>query len=241
MSLYFGLSSGLQQLEVSSVNVELVDNEFEGCTARVSTELGGNSYGGAVSIYIGGYSSVWNASTAAALAGGTAARNVSVALHGARFSSCIVERSSYYNSTYGASVFGGSFSLYIGAYAWSYSRDGSSSSTIGAITASYISVSINYAPSFDCRAVTSSRRDSLGASSYGGSMSVLYVGAYAWSYSDYSISSSASDYTAISAVSVSVSDAGCSNCRAATSSQGFSDGTNSYGGSMSVLYVGAYA
>jgi hypothetical protein len=39
---------------------------------------------------------------------------------------------------------------------------------------------------------------------------------------------------------VSVSNAGCSNCTAATSSQGESSGANSYGGSMSVLYVGAF-
>jgi hypothetical protein len=40
---------------------------------------------------------------------------------------------------------------------------------------------------------------------------------------------------------VSVSNAGCSNCTAATSSQGGSYGASSYGGSLSVLYVGAYA
>jgi hypothetical protein len=74
-------------------------------------------------------------------------------------------------------------------------------------------------------------------------MSVLYVGAYAWSYF-YQVkgsSNSSSGSTSISGVSVSVSNAGCSNCLAATSSQGLSFGANSYGGSMSVLYVGAYA
>jgi hypothetical protein len=72
-------------------------------------------------------------------------------------------------------------------------------------------------------------------------MSVLYVGAYAWSFSVEASSSSSSGSTSIFGVSVSVSNAGCYNCLAATSSQGLSFGANSYGGSMSVLYVGAYA
>ena len=183
VSLYFGLSSSLQQLDVSSVKAELVDNGFEGCAARVSTEYGGNSYGGAVSIYVGGYSSVYNARAAAAFVGGTAAQNVSVALHDARLSSCSAERTSDTNSTYGGSVYGGSFSLYIGSYAWSFSTDGSSSSAAGATAADNISVSISNASCFGCSAVTSSQNSLNGANSYGGSMSVLYVGAYAWSFS----------------------------------------------------------
>jgi hypothetical protein len=101
-------------------------------------------------------------------------------------------------------------------------------------------VSVSNAGCSNCTAASSCRRDSVGANSYGGSLSVLYVGAYAWSYSSQASSSSSSGSTSISGVSVSVSNAGCSNCSAATSSQVGSLGANSYGGSMSVLYVGAY-
>ena len=131
--------------------------------------------------------------------------------------------------------------LYVGAYAWSYSVQASSSSSSGSTSISGVSVSVSNAGCSNCLAATSSRFQSFGANSYGGSMSVLYVGAYAWSYSVLSSSSSSSGNTSISGVSVSVSNAGCSNCLAATSSQGLSLGANSYGGSMSVLYVGAYA
>jgi hypothetical protein len=72
-------------------------------------------------------------------------------------------------------------------------------------------------------------------------MSVLYVGAYAWSLSFAASSSSSSkcEATSASGVSVHVSDSACSNCRALSTSGRDSFGANSYGGSMSVLYIGA--
>ena len=72
-------------------------------------------------------------------------------------------------------------------------------------------------------------------------MSVLYVGAYSWSRSFDADSSSKCDATRVSEVSVQVSDSGCSNCRAVSSSLGTSFGANSYGGAMSALYVGSYS
>jgi hypothetical protein len=45
----------------------------------------------------------------------------------------------------------------------------------------------------------------------------------------------------VSGVSVQVSDSGCSNCSAVSRSDKVSFGANSYGGAMSVLYVGAYS
>jgi hypothetical protein len=87
-----------------------------------------------------------------------------------------------------------------------------------------------------------------GANSYGGSISALYVGAYAWSSCVLSFSgnklrasnSSGGETTARDLV-VSISNASCSYCRASTTSDGILSGANSYCGSMSALYVGARA
>ena len=108
-----------------------------------------------------------------------------------------------------------------------------------------MSVSVSNAPSSNCSAVTMASRDgSFGANAYGGSMSVVYVGAYALSFSNTASSSSECGSTTASGVSVSVSNAPSSNCSAVTTSSGFafgSSGANAYGGSMSVVHVGAYA
>jgi hypothetical protein len=72
-------------------------------------------------------------------------------------------------------------------------------------------------------------------------MSVLYVGAYAWSRSQVAASSSTCGATNVRGVSVHVSSLGCSNCRALTTSGSDSLGANSYGGSISASYIGAYS
>ena len=56
VSVYFGLSAGLRQLDVSFFNLALHNNVFTGCEVSVSPDFGGNAYGGGVSVYVGGYS-----------------------------------------------------------------------------------------------------------------------------------------------------------------------------------------
>ena len=247
LSVYFGLSAGLQQLHVSHISLGLIYNVFESCEVSVSVS-GGNAYGGAVSIYMGAYSSRLNFSgDAAAAVGDTVVRNVSVALDTARFASCSARRENNGLGN-GSNVYGGSFSFYIGAYAWSRSHASSSSSTCGATDVIGVDVRVRHAASIDCTAFThvsllpnSSIAQSLGANSYGGAMSVLYVGAYSWSRSFDATSSSKCEATSVSGVSVQVSDSGCSNCSAVSSSLKTSSGANSYGGAMSALFVGAYS
>ncbi len=241
ISVYFGLSAGLQQLDVSFFNLVLQSNVFTNCVVSSNPYSGGNVYGGAISLYMGGYSSFSSQNGAAmAAVGDTVVRNVSVNLNTAQFTSCSATSSN--DGSYGANAYGGSFSFYMGAYAWSYSSAASSSSACGSTTASGVTVSVSNAPSFNCSAlITYSGVESFGANSYGGSMSVVYVGAYAWSYSS-AASSSACGSTTASGVTVSVSNAPSFNCSAVTTtSLGLSFGANSYGGSMSVVYVGAYA
>ena len=190
LSVYFGLSAGLQQLHVSYISLGLRNNVFENCVVSVSVS-GGNSYGGAVSIYMGAYSSKLNFSgDTAAAAGDTVVRNVSVTLDTARFASCSARRE-IIGLGNGSSVYGGSFSFYIGAYAWSRSFASSSSSTCGATVAIGVDVRVQHATSVDCTALThvsllpnSSIAQSLGANSYGGAMSALYVGSYSYSTSN---------------------------------------------------------
>ena len=135
--------------------------------------------------------------------------------------------------------------VHVGAYAWSYSQGGNSpsSSTCGATSASGVSVGISDTPCSNCSALTTSVRESYQANAYGGSMSVVHVGAYAWSYCQdaSSPSSSMCGATSASGVSVGISGTPCSNCSALTTSGENSLQANAYGGSMSVVHIGAYA
>jgi hypothetical protein len=247
LSVYFGLSAGLQQLHVSHISLGLSNNVFDNCEVSVSV-TGGNAYGGGVSIYMGAYSSRLNFSgDAAAAVGDTVVRNVSVTLNTARFVSCSARRE-INGIGNGSNVYGGSFSFYIGAYAWSRSHASISSSTCGATDVIGVDVRVQHVTSVDCTAIAHvsllpdpSITQSLGANSYGGAISVLYVGAYSWSYSYIASSSSKCEATSVSGVSVQLSDSGCSNCSAVSSSLKASLGANSYGGAISALYVGAYS
>ena len=118
-------------------------------------------------------------------------------------------------------VYGGGISLYLGGYAGSYissiSRSSSSSSTSGSTTASGVLVSISDVNSSDCSATTAG---SVGANSYGGSMSV-YIGAYAWSFSEgSSLPSSSQSHcgtTDVSGLVVSISSSRLANSSAISS------------------------
>jgi hypothetical protein len=241
LSVYFGLSAKLQLLNVTFFNLLLQSNVFANCAVSSSSLLAGNVYGGAISVYIGGYSSNHSKKGAAmAAVGDTEVRNVSITLENVEFTSCCTTNSN--NGSAGANAYGGSFSFYVGAYAWSYSEDANSSSLCGTTTASGVRVSVSNAPSSNCSAVTMNSGGSFGANSYGGSMSVVYIGAYAWSSGNAAFSSSVCGTTTASDVIASVSNSSSLNCSAVTmTSEGGSGGASSYGGSMSVVYVGAYA
>jgi hypothetical protein len=173
------------------------------------------------------------------IVGGTTVSNISVIISSAAGANCSAVTTSS-NSSLGATSYGGSLSLlYVGAYAWSYSEKAGSNSTSEATSISRVIISVHNAACANCSAVTTSGEDSYGASSYGGSMSVLYVGAYAWSYSVATNSNSASDATYVSVVNVSISSAACTNCSAVSFSGNQSHGANSYGGSIA-FFIGAF-
>jgi hypothetical protein len=175
VSVYFGLSVGLQLLDVAFFTLTLLRNRFTRCTVLVSMSEATNAYGGGVSVYMGGFSSSINfIGPSSAAVGDTVVRNASVRVDAVAFTSCSANRST-------GNAYGGSFSLYLGGYAYSLGSSGSSSSssssTSGSTTASGVLVSISDVNSSDCSATTTG---SVGANSYGGSMSV-YIGAYSWS------------------------------------------------------------
>jgi hypothetical protein len=205
-SVYFGIYAGLRRLDVSFINMVLHGNVFTGCDVNVSPVLGGNAYGGGVSLYAGGYSSMFidQGGSAVAEVGETVLRNASIVLNNPRFVSFTSRRRAL-TKVFGGSVYGGSFSFHVGAYSWSYSQDinNHSSRTCGATSASGVSVSVSDAPCSNCSALTTSGIDSLQVNAYGGSMSVLHVGAYAWSYSLAASSPSSSTCGATSASEVS--------------------------------------
>ena len=131
--------------------------------------------------------------------------------------------------------------LHVGAYAWSHSYRGLSRSTCGSTSASGIRVRVQNTTSVDSRASTTTSGDSNGANSYGGSMSVLHVGAYAWSFSYATNSISTCGATTARDVSVYVNASGYSNCSAISTNGHRSNGANSYGGALSAAFVGAYS
>lgn len=249
MSVYFGLSAGIQMLDISFFNFALQNNVFAKCVIK-SNVSGGNVYGGAVSVYIGAYSSQYYPyGDAVAAVGDTVARKLSIMLESILFDSCSAMRVMNVQHFFrGASVYGGSFSFYVGGYAWSLSNsfhDKSSSSTCGTTNASDVKVFVQNVTSFQSQALASNSKGlSYGVNSYGGSMSVLYIGAYSWSYSNAAFRNSRSTCgaTYASGLSIHVNHSTCVYCRSLSMVGGrFSNGANSYGGSMSMLYVGAYS
>ncbi len=236
LSVYSGFSASIQPLHASSLSFALTNNVFAHCVVEVIVESG-NAYGGAVSLYVGAYASVSGLSElSVAAAGDTFVHNASVVLETTRFTSCAAVRRGrrYVDDTYGANVYGGDFSFYIGAFTWSRNLNGRSFSTCGATSASAVYVRVFDVASFASSALsTSGEGMSFGASVYGGSMSVLYVGAYAWSSGDSTVGMSMS-----SDVSISISNYMCSDCSAVAST---TFAGNTFGGSMSVMYTGGYA
>ncbi len=171
----------------------------------------------------------------------TSVSNVSVHVSGSGCSNCSAISTSGGFSN-GANTYGGSMSvLLVGAYSWSQSSSGYSNSVCEFTSASNISVHVSGSGCSNCSAISTGGRSSVGANSYGGSMSVLLVGAYSWSQSSSGGGSSMCEFTSVSDVSVHVSGSGCSNCSAISTSGGSSYGANSYGGALSAAFVGAYS
>jgi hypothetical protein len=146
-------------------------------------------------------------------------------------------------TAYGAISYGGSISvLYVGAYAYSNCFAVKSDSRTGATTVVEAGISVSDSPCFNCSAITTTTLYTFGAHSFGGSMSVLYIGAYAYSYSNEgrsSIQTSTCGSTSASVLSISVANSSCVYCVAQTYSGYASFGANSYGGSISAVYIGA--
>jgi hypothetical protein len=206
-------------------------------------------------LYVGSY--LWSrsdgtSSSSSSTSGTISVSDVAVLLNDAHFSDCqalTATTGAGIGGSFSAHSFGGSVSvLHVGSHSWSRNAaaNSSSSSTCGATSVGVVAVRIANVHSFDSQALTSTEGFSTSASSYGGSISIMYIGAYAWSLNDFegpfSNSSSICGSTSVSEVNVNVTDTACSNCSAVSStSRGSSTAANSYGGSMSIMYIGAYS
>ncbi len=174
---------------------------------RVSSFFG-NAYGGGLSVYIGAYSSAhsFTENTLAAVSD-TVARSVNVTLQHAQFTSCSLMRS----IRAAGNVYGGSFSVYIGAYSLSYTQSSRSWSESGTTTVIGASISVSDTSCYNCSAVTGSGAidGSVGGSSHGGAMSAVYIGSYVWSIAAGDTyegdSSSFCDFTRVIGLVVSIS------------------------------------
>ncbi len=249
-------SSRCEATSASGVSVQVSGSVCWNCSALSIVESGvsysANSYGGSMSVlYVGAYS--WSFTDAASSRSSSRCEamthtiGVSVQVSKSECWNCTASSINRGDNTYGANSYGGSMSVfYVGAHSWSFSSaaSSSSSSSCEATSASGVSVQVSGSVCWNCIASSISEGgtfSTFGVNSYGGSMSVLYVGAYSWSVSSKISSSSSSrcEATSASGVSVQVSDSAFSNCSALSISGGRSFGANSFGGSISVSYIGA--
>ncbi len=172
-----GNGSGNTMVQNVSIVVDMVS--FTTCSVSNTPAYvpgGGNTYGGGVSVYMGAYAVGISVSKTIVAAGDTTVQNVSIVVHKVAFTSCNVSTGT--NSPYSSgNTYGGSLSFYVGAYTWSFKGLGSNS---GLTTATVLSLTINDTNSTDCSAVVQGNLQNLGANSYGGSISAVYIGAYAW-------------------------------------------------------------
>jgi hypothetical protein len=145
----------------------------------------------------------------------------------------------------GADSYGGAASVArIGAHTWSFCVELACNSNSSPANTSVFdfAISISNSTCINCSAVSRSQVYSSGASTYGGSTSVVHFGAYAYSFSNSTESSSRSSCGSTTSVNISISVVGmhCLNCKSEVTSIGSFDGGNSYGGSISLLYIGTY-
>ncbi len=169
-------------------------------------------------LYVGSYS--WSLNEAALSSSSSTCESTS-----ASEMSVIVRRSGCSNSravstsgdgpedrSEGANSYGGCTSaVYVGAYAWSLSEAASSnsSSTCGATLASGVSVHVSDSACSNCKASSTSRGQSYGASSYGGSISASFIGALSYSFAKGEVSAfsrSIAENTRVDHLSVTITN-----------------------------------
>jgi hypothetical protein len=225
LSVYFGISAGLQMLDLFFLSLAFHSNEFTLCIVTSSTYTQSNAYGGGISVYLGGYSSLFRLDDLEVAIGNTTVRNIFIDVNAVAFKSCSV-------STLQGNAYGGSFSFCVGGYAFSRSNTRSNSRS-GFTTATGVSVSIRNMNSSDCSVMSS------GSQSYGGSLNVC-IGSSAMAFGT-SKSSSDCGTTNITDLMVSICGSTFANSSSVSRSpSGNSGGSNVYGGTASIL-IGSYS
>jgi hypothetical protein len=222
LSVYFGISAGLQMLDLFFLSLAFHSNEFTLCIVTSSTYTQSNVYGGGISVYLGGYSSLFSLSDLEVAIGNTTVRNMFIDVNAVAFKSCSV-------STRQGNAYGGSFSFCVGGYAFSQSNTRSNSRS-GFTTATGVSVSIRNMNTSDCSV-------SSGYQSYGGSLNVC-IGSSALAFRT-SKSSSDCGTTNITDLMVSICGSTLANSSSVSQSRD-SGGTNVYGGTASI-FIGSYS
>ena len=159
LSIYLGISVRLQALVVSFFSVELSVNSFTNCSVITTPLFGGNVYGGSVSVYFGGYSSVYSANAQASIAvGSIVVQNISISMNNSIFASSSAIRSVPLDppgsSSLGANAYGGSFSFYIGAFIWCLGNLGNIICSSGLTIVTGLSISVFNTTSSNCIAAT---------------------------------------------------------------------------------------
>ena len=208
-------------------------------------------------VYVGAYTwSAVGAGSSSSTCAETSAVGVSVSIRSALFNGCravimtslaVVPDDGGEGGSVGASAFGGSLSVvYLAATSFSWSESGSSNSITGYTNARFINISIANTVLSNSIALTTcnAASGSFVTNVYGGSISVLYIGGNSISWKNAGLyGSSTSGATNASDVGILMSNVSSSNSSAVTStnSNTGSSGANAYGGSVSLIYVGAFA
>jgi hypothetical protein len=230
VSLYYGLEA-VDSLVVQNARYAFVNNLCRSSGIASSVGVGGNAYGGCLSVHVG----AWNVNTQGESGVGSLTLSMETNISGNTITNCSAQRTRITaGNSLGANVYGGGISVAVGAY--SYGSGDSISTVSGSTTVSNTSYTISNNTLTNCNAASSVSGGFFGgANVYGGGISVA-VGAYSYSGSSSILGSTTVRYT-----SYTISSNTLTNCNAASSaSGGDSYGANVYGGGISVA-VGAYS
>jgi hypothetical protein len=227
VSLYYGFRSALS-LAVHASVFSFLDNvcRSSGITSRLGSA--GNSYGGCLSVYAG----AWTVSSFSGVGTGPVVVNglhLNVSRNSIVNCSASIHKEALY--TGGSNAYGGGISLVIGSYLYNRAN-GVISGATSAINCLY-TISLN---SISGCAAISSGVESIGASTYGGGISLVF-GAYVYSRGSSTVLGS----TEVSSSTYDLSGNTLADCSALTySSSSSCRGENAYGGGVSFV-VGCYS
>ena len=179
----------------TGLTVSVDNSSFDRSSALSSTFVesrAANVYGGALSIYIGGYAFGYSVPSeleqlidSSVTSGSTDASQIYFVIRKSNFSSSLAATANLGGASRGQNAYGGAISFYIGGFAWCLNNYYDCQSIVDAVVANGVAVLLHQVVTSNTSAKSvasgSIANNVDGANVYGGAVSV-YVGAYSWSF-----------------------------------------------------------